>query len=81
MDPLVFTKNVSLTFGSNIKKYLRKRPPDYYFFSENGSQFKIHRELLGQNAYLRQILNSAKYCGFAAIEICCPCSDKELQVN
>ena len=80
MDPFKFTKNVSLTFGSNIQKYLRKRPPDCCFFSESGSQFKIHRELLGQSAFLRKILNNAIDCCCTQIEILCPCSDKELDI-
>ena len=72
--------NFALTFGSNIKKHLRKKPPDCCLFSESGSQFKIHRELLGQTTFLRKIANSAKDCCIVPIEIFCPCSDKELGI-
>ena len=73
-------RNFALTFGSNIKKHLRAKPPDCCLFSESGSEFKIHRELLGQTAFLRKILNSAKDCCVVPIEIFCPCSDKELGI-
>jgi hypothetical protein len=73
-------RNFALTFGSNIKKHLRSKPPDCCLFSESGSEIKIHRELLGQTAFLRKILNSAKDCCCIPIEIFCPCSDKELGI-
>ena len=62
----------------NSNKYLKARPPDCCMYSEEGSQFKIHRELLCQNEFLRKILDGAKDCCCSAIEIFCPCSDKEL---
>ena len=73
-------RNFALTFGANIKKLLRAKPPDCCLFSESGSQFKIHRELLGQTTFLRKIANSAKDCCNVPIEIFCPCSDKELSI-
>ena len=73
-------RNFVLTFGSNIKKHLRTKAPNCCLFSESGSQFKIHRELLGQTAFLRKILNSSKDCCCIPIEIYCPCSDKELGI-
>ena len=73
-------RNFALTFGSNIKKHLRKIPPDCCLFSESGSPFKIHRELLGQTTFLRKIANSGKDCCYVPIEIFCPCSDKELSI-
>lgn len=71
-------KNHNLTFGTGSKKYLKARQPDCCIYSEDGSQFKIHRELLCQTAFLRKILNDSKDCCCSAIEIFCPCSDKEL---
>ena len=73
-------RNFALTFGSNIKKHLRKKQTDCCLFSESGSQFKIHRELLGQTKYLRKIANSTKESCNVPIEILCPCSDKELSI-
>ena len=73
-------RNFALTFGSNIKKLLRAKPPDCCLFSESGTQFKIHRDLLGQTTFLRKIANSAKDCCNVPIEIFCPCSDKELSI-
>ena len=71
-------RNHNLLFEMNSKKYMKARPPDCSIYSEDGSQFKIHRELLCQNDFLRKILNGAKDCCCSAIEIFCPCSDKEL---
>ena len=62
----------------NSKKYLKARPPDCCIYSEDGSQFKIHREQLCQNEFLSKILDGAKDCCCSVIEIFCPCSDKEL---
>ena len=70
--------NHTLTFGSNSKKYLRLHPPDCCLYSEDGSKFEIHKELLGQTAFLRKIVDSTKNCCCIAIQILCPCSKKEL---
>ena len=71
-------RNHILTFGTNSKKYLKLHPPDCCLYSEDGSKFKIHKELLGQTAFLRKILDSTKSCCCVAIQILCPCSEKEL---
>ena len=70
--------NHTLIFGTNSKKYLRLHPPDCCLYSEDGSRFEIHKELLGQTAFLRKILDSTKNCCCVAIQILCPCSEKEL---
>ena len=70
--------NHTLTFESNSKKYLRLHPPDCCLYSEDGSKFVIHKELLGQTGFLRKILDSTKNCCCVAIQILCPCSEKEL---
>ena len=72
-------RNHTLTFGTNSKKYLRLHPPDCCLYSEDGSKFEIHKELLGQTEFLRKIVDSTKNCCCAvAIQILCPCSEKEL---
>ena len=72
-------RNHALTFGSSIKNFLRGKPQDCCLYSEDGSQFKIHKEILGQTAFLRKIISdSAKDCCCVTVDIFCPCSDKEL---
>ena len=71
-------RNHALTFGSSIKSFLRAKPKDCCLYSEDGSQFKIHKEILGQSAFLRKILNSAKDSCCVAVDIFFPCSHKEL---
>ena len=75
---LLVNRNHNLTFGTGSKKYMKARQPDCCIYSEDGSQFKIHRELLCQTAFLRKILNDRKDCCCSEIEIFCPCSEKEL---
>ena len=72
-------RNHALTFCSRIKNFLRVEPQDCCLYSEDGSQFKIHKEILGQTAFLRKIISdSAKDCCCVTVDIFCPCSDKEL---
>ena len=71
-------RNHALTFGSSIKSFLRAKPKDCCLYSEDGSQFKIHKEILGQSAFLRKILDSAKDSCCVAVDIFFPCSHKEL---
>ena len=60
--------------------YFKKKPEDCILYAEDGTSFKVHKELLGQTEFLRNLLTSAKdydqCCGM--IEIICPCSKEEL---
>ena len=73
-------RNHALTFGSSIKSFLRAKPKDCCLYSEDGSQFKIHKEILGQSEFLRKILDSAKDSCCVAVDIFFPCSHKELSL-
>ena len=73
-------RNHTLTFGTNSKKYLRLHPTDCCLYSQDGSRFEIHKEVLGQTAFLRKSLESTKNCCCVAIQILCPCSEKELDL-
>ena len=58
--------------------YLKKKSADCILYSIDGFEFKIHRELLSQTKFLREILSSAKDRCCGMLEIFCPCSEQEL---
>ena len=62
--------------GLYMESYLKNKPPDCILYSEDGGEFKIHKELLGQTKFMRELLKSANCC--STIEIICPCSKEEL---
>ena len=64
------------TITNYLKSYLKKNSPDCILYSEDGSGFKIHKELLGQTKFMREVLKSANCC--QEIEIIFPCSAEEL---
>ena len=58
--------------------YFKKKPEDCILYSEDGSDFRIHKELLGQTEFLRKILfTTINHC-CDTIEIICPCTKEEL---
>merc|ERR1712223_136175 len=68
-DPLVLTKSM----GS----YFKKMPPDCSLLSEDGAEFLVHRELLYQTKFMRQMLKSANLDSMdSKIEIMCPSLSK-----
>ena len=62
-----------------FEDYLKRKPPDCVLYSDDGTEFKIHKELLGQTDFFREILASAKEHCSGIIEILCPCSKEELR--
>ena len=80
MDPFKFTFEDQLTaIEDYLDKYLKKKPPDCILYSEDGTEFHIHKELLGQTDFMREILSSSKEKCCEIIEILCPCSREELK--
>ena len=69
-------ENQSSTIGKHLDFYLKKKSPDCILHSNDGFQFQTHKELLGQTAFMRELLKSANCCG--VIEIFFPCSIEEL---
>ena len=60
-----------------LDSYLKRKPPDCILYSEDGIEFKIHKEIFCQTKFMREMLKSSNSCG--SIEIICPCSTKELE--
>jgi hypothetical protein len=60
--------------------FFTKKMPDCILFSEEGTKFEIHKELLSQTQFLRNILISVQDQCCGIIEILCPCSTKYLEI-
>ena len=58
--------------------YLKNKSRDCILYSEDGSKFKVHKELFGQTQFSRKILSSASEKCCQTMEVCCPCSKDEL---
>ena len=66
------------SFESYLDVYLKTKSTDCILYSEDGSKFKVHKELFGQTDFLRNILSSAKEHCCGIVEVFCPCTQKEL---
>ena len=85
LDYVVAMENIQFKFSDHIASfknyfefYLKNKSRDCILFSEDGSKFKVHKELFGQTEFLRKILSSTKDHCCGTIEVICPCSKKEL---
>ena len=66
------------SFENDLEFYRKNNSRDCILFSEDGSKFKVHKELFGQTDFLRKILSSTKDHCCGTIEVICPCSKEEL---
>ena len=55
----------------HMKSYMKLNPPDCSFFTENGEEIPIHKELLFQTDFMHNILKSCECC-CSKIEIIFP---------
>ena len=79
METLKLTyKDHIATIENSLDTYLNTKIPDCILYSNGGSLFKIHKEVLSQTSFLREILSSAKENCCRFLEILCPCSKEEL---
>ena len=68
----LFMKNYHNDFIKDyLESYLKNKHPDVILHSEDGTEFKTHKVLLGQTKFMRKLLKSSNCCGI--IEIICPC--------
>ena len=58
--------------------FYKKKPTDCILYSEDGIQFKVHKEIFSQTEFMQNILTSAKEFCCQTLEIICPCSKVEL---
>ena len=66
------------SFETYLDFYLKNKSTDCVLYSKDGGKFKVHKELFGQNDFLREILLSTKEHCCGTIEVICPCSKEEL---
>ena len=55
-----------------VASYFKTKSTNCIIYSEDGDEFKIHKEVLSQTKVMRNILKSAANC-CNIIEIFCPC--------
>ena len=79
-------KTFQFKFGDQISSfenyfdfYLKNKSTDCVLYSEDGGKFKVHKELFGQNDFLREILLSTKEHCCGTIEVLIPCSKVDLK--
>ena len=73
--------NSTQIFGQDdlIESFSKIKNTDCILYSEEGTKFKIHRELLYQTKFMQNILFSANQICCGNIEIFCPCLTYELE--
>ena len=78
---MVMLKDVTQNFAQsdNLKSFFNDKEPNCILYSEEGIEFKIHKEILSQTKFLRNILFNAKDKSCAKMEILCPCSKSDLE--
>ena len=59
-----------------LEIFLKNKAPDCIIYSEDGAEFKTHKELFGQTKFMRELLKSQSCCG--VMEIIFPCSKEQL---
>ena len=64
------------SFKEYSEFYLKNKPPDCILFSEDGAQFKTHKELFGLTTFMRKLLEAQNCCGL--VELIVPCSKEDL---
>lgn len=72
-------KNHITTIEDCLDVYLKDKPANCILYSQDGGIVKIHKEILIQTNFLREILSSTKEHCCGKINISCPCTQKELE--
>ena len=68
------------TIKNNLEVYTKNKSPDCILYSQDGSKFKVHKEIFCQTSFQREILSIAKENCCEILEILCPCTKEELQL-
>ena len=58
-----FRYDHSSTIIDYMETYFKKKPKDCILYSEDGTCFEIHKELLGQTEFMRKLMKSARDYG------------------
>ena len=78
---MVVLKNDEQNFNHQdfIDFLTKNKDTDCILFSQEGTKFTIHKEVLIQTKLMRNILKSAIGMDYKELEIFCPCSENELE--
>ena len=68
-----------ISINDYMESFFKSKGTDCILYSEDGIEFNIHKEVLGQTDFLRSILLSSNDCGYKVIQIFCPCSKNDLE--
>ena len=60
--------------------FFSNKETDCVLYSEDGIEFNIHKEILGQTDFMRKIVSSIKTNCCKSIHVFCPCSKYELDI-
>ena len=77
MSQFTFKDQIA-SFEDSMDTYLKNKSTDCILYSEDGGEFKVHKEMFGQTTFLRKILTSANERCCGTVEVFCPCSKDEL---
>ena len=64
---------------SSLGSFLTKYEANCALYSKEGTKFDIHKEIMYQTKFMRNILQSANNSCGENMEILCPCSEEELE--
>ena len=56
-------------FENDMERYFKGRPPDCSFYSEDNVEIQVHKEVLYQTSYLREMIKTG--CTESKIEVLC----------
>ena len=65
--------------SDHMKSFFRQKETDCILFSEEGIEFNIHKEILCQTDFLRNILSSSEENSLNMLTVFCPCSKMDLE--
>ena len=71
----------NLMLENFLDEWVTKKRPDVVLHSNDGHNFKVHKEIFGQTQFMRNILMSAKsiHCQCGRIQISLPCSKRMVE--
>ena len=74
-------KNSFQIFGytASLGSFLKNEEANCILYSKEGIKFDIHKEILYQTEFMRNILKSTNIICCGTIEFLCPCSEDELE--
>ena len=78
---MVILKNNQQYFDDDtfMESFLKNEEAKCILYSKEGVKFNIHREILYQTEFMRNILQSAHTTCCGNVNIFCPCSEEELE--